>query len=164
MHFAGVDRVAIVVRDFQKAIDLYSALFEVQFDVLEDHLEQVRVAHARDKLGLEVVAPMSADGAIGAHLTRLLAERGEGVDVVAVRVDDLEAAAGSFREHGIEPVGRMEHGSLKEAIYDGSRLFGLGLVLNEYQEPHPCYVEATRFLTATPAARRLNTGRVENPR
>lgn len=154
MHFAGVDRVAIVVRDFQKAIDLYSALFGIHFDVLEDHLEQILVEHARNKFGLEVVAPISPNGAIGAHLTRLLEERGEGVDVVAVRVDDLEAAVASFREHGIEPVGRMEHGSLREAIYDGSRLFGLGLVLNEYQEPHPCHVEASRFLTKAGAQSR----------
>ena len=66
--------------------------------------------------------------------------------MVAVRVDDLEAAVEAFRQHGLDPIGRMEHGSLKEVMYDSSHLLGLGLVLNEYQEPHPCYLEATRFL------------------
>jgi hypothetical protein len=148
MLFQGIDRVAVVVRDFGDAVDSLAALFGIEFDVVEDQIEQVRVAHARSKFGLEVVSPMSADAPIGAHLTQLLDERGEGVDVVVVRVDDLDAAVSSFQRLGVEPVGRMEHGSLKEAMYSPSQLFGMGLVLNEYKEPHPCYLEAKRFLQA----------------
>jgi predicted enzyme related to lactoylglutathione lyase len=64
-----VDRVAVVVKDLRKAIELYSTLFNLEFDVVEE------------------------------------------------RMNDLEAAVEAFRSHGLEPVERMQHGSLTRATW-----------------------------------------------
>jgi hypothetical protein len=146
MLFKGVDRVVIVVWDHRQAVDRFSKLFGIEFDVAEDTVEQVWVAQARSKFGLEVISPISTAGSIGAHLTQKLEERGEGLDVVVVRVDDLDAAVEAFRNMGMEPTGRMDHGSHREANYAPEQAFGIGLVLNEYEEPHPCHLETMRFL------------------
>jgi len=152
MSFRGIDRVALVVRDMDAAVAFFSKIFHVGFDVIDDDLEQIRVAHARDKFGLELVSPMSPDSRLGAHLTELLAQKGECVDVVVVRVDDLDEAVEEFRKAGLEPFGLLDHGDMREAMYDPSHLFGLPLILNDYVEPHPCSVAARAYLESRPEA------------
>ncbi|MCL5734125.1 MAG: VOC family protein [Actinobacteria bacterium] len=92
MSFYGLDRVALVVWDMDKAISFFTQVLGVDFDVVEDQVEQIRVAHARNKFGLELMPPVSTTARLGAHVTQLLNDKGEGIDIVAVRVDDIEQA------------------------------------------------------------------------
>jgi methylmalonyl-CoA epimerase len=98
-----LDHVAIAVRD----LEAWTQRFEVMLGrpvsfhgrIPEDH-----VLTAQFHLGetmIELISPSAEQGAVA----RRLRDAGEGVYLIAVRVDDLEATLARLREAGVRLIG-----------------------------------------------------------
>ena len=98
-----VDHVGIAVPDLDAAIDFYASAFGLRATHIEVNEEQgVREAmlHAPgDESGpaVQLLAPLRPDSTIG----KFLDTRGAGIQQVAYRVADIDAAAESLRAKGL---------------------------------------------------------------
>jgi methylmalonyl-CoA/ethylmalonyl-CoA epimerase len=101
--FSAVDHVGIAVADLDEAIAWYGRTFGMHV-VHEEINEEMGVREAMLQVGddasaaqLQLLAPLSADSAIGRFLDR----RGPGIQQLAYRVADIEAVTRTLRERGI---------------------------------------------------------------
>ena len=94
----GLDHVAIVVRDLEKAIELYQSAFGLTLAEIEEVPEQkVRTAIFGHGLGrIELICPTTADSGVAKYLEK----RGEGLHHICVEVEDIEQAMSALREKG----------------------------------------------------------------
>ena len=100
----AVDHVGIAVTDLDAAIEFQRATFGLEVAHTEVNEEQgVREAMLRapgDAAGatqLQVIAPLRADSAIAKFLDR----NGPGLQQLAYRVTDVEAASAALRDKGL---------------------------------------------------------------
>ena len=104
--------VGLVVKDINKAIDLYSKAFGFQpgpFGVMEIPEQGIKnFALMIGKNFIELLEPTDPQMRIG----KFLKERGEGLYHISFRVDDLSAEVQSLREKGIIVEGPMPIPSL----------------------------------------------------
>jgi hypothetical protein len=154
---------APVVENMDEAVSHFKELLQADFDVIEDDTERIRAAYARNKFGLDLVSPLSTGGRLGTQVTQLLAEKGGGIDVIVIRVDDLDRAMEHLRRFSLDPLGRLDRGDMREPWFDSSRLFGLSLPINEYLDVHPQYRAGQGFLEGTGSANANQKG-TENDR
>ena len=99
-----VDHVGIACRDLDRAVALYQATFGLEVASLEVNEEQgVREAMMRAEgdpgtgVAVQLLAPLREDSAIAKFLTK----SGPGLQQLAYRVTDVEAAAATLREKGV---------------------------------------------------------------
>jgi methylmalonyl-CoA/ethylmalonyl-CoA epimerase len=97
-----LDHVGIACRDLRRAIDMYRETFGLGMVHLEENEEQgVREAmlSAPGDTGtaVQLLAPLRPDSAIGKFLDR----NGPGIQQVAYRVADIDAACAALREKGL---------------------------------------------------------------
>ncbi|MFG1918440.1 methylmalonyl-CoA epimerase [Micromonospora sp. NPDC048898] len=132
----GIDHVGIAVPDLDEAIALYTGVFGLRCVHREQNDEQgVREAmlEAGDQGGtrIQLLAPLSAQSPIATFLDR----RGPGVQQVAYRVADIDAAGAALRERGArllyETPRRGTEGSLVNFVHPRSA----GGVLVELVQP-----------------------------
>jgi catechol 2,3-dioxygenase-like lactoylglutathione lyase family enzyme len=104
---AGLDHVAIAVRDFGAAVDGYRRLMGREPE-LESRDGAERAWFHLANMALEVIAP-SGDGAAGDRLRARLDDAGEGLWIAAFQVDDVADAAHLLSRRGldVEPVGTV---------------------------------------------------------
>jgi methylmalonyl-CoA/ethylmalonyl-CoA epimerase len=98
--FRGIDHVVIAVKDLEAGIAQYEALYGVPAtDRGEPPGAGFKNAYFRfgGDSYLELVAPTNDTGPVG----RRVAASGEGVYLVAMRVDDLDATLADLRSKGI---------------------------------------------------------------
>jgi methylmalonyl-CoA/ethylmalonyl-CoA epimerase len=98
----GVDHVGIAVADLDEAIAWYSATFGLVATHTETNEEQgVREAmlSAPGDTGtaIQLLAPLRPDSPIGRFLDR----NGPGIQQMAYRVADIDAACGALRQKGV---------------------------------------------------------------
>jgi methylmalonyl-CoA/ethylmalonyl-CoA epimerase len=101
--FKGVDHIVVAVKDLDAAVANYEAIFGTAVS------ERNEMAAAGMKMAffrfpdsyVELVSNLGDEGPIAKRLT----ERGEGVHIVAMKVDDLEATVAALREKGVRLVG-----------------------------------------------------------
>jgi methylmalonyl-CoA/ethylmalonyl-CoA epimerase len=96
-----IDHVGIAVADLDAAIAFYAATFGVHA-VHEEVNEEQGVREAMLAVGdgetrIQLLAPLSRDSAIAKFLDR----SGPGLQQLAFRVDDVEAAGAMLRERGL---------------------------------------------------------------
>jgi methylmalonyl-CoA epimerase len=102
--FKGIDHVVIAVSDLETSIKSYEAIYGVP---ATDRGEPAGAGfkNAYFRFGaesyLELVSPTNETGPVG----RRVAASGEGVYLVAMQVDDLDATITSLREKGIRLIG-----------------------------------------------------------
>jgi methylmalonyl-CoA/ethylmalonyl-CoA epimerase len=98
-----LDHVAIAVRDLEEWTRRFEVLLgrPVSFrgSIPEDHVLTAQFHLGETKL--ELIAPSADQGAVA----RRLRDAGEGVYLIAVRVDDLEATLARLREQDVRLVG-----------------------------------------------------------
>ncbi len=101
--FKGIDHVVIAVKDIDTSIKSYEAIYSVPAsDRGEPPGAGFKNAYFRfGDTYLELVSPTNDHGPVG----RRLAASGEGVYLVAMAVDNLEATLNSLRAAGIRLVG-----------------------------------------------------------
>jgi len=94
-----IDHLGIAVRSIEQALGFYRDVLGLTVEHLETVAEQ-RIRVAMLPIGdsrLELMEPTDPAGAVG----RFLETRGEGLQHVAIGVDDIEVALARAREHGV---------------------------------------------------------------
>lgn len=101
--FKGVDHVVIAVKDLDAAIGRYEAIYGTG---VSDRSEApaAGMAMAFFRFGDSYIELVSNTGDQG-PIAKRLAEMGEGVHLVAMKVDDIQATLADLREKGIRLVG-----------------------------------------------------------
>ena len=101
--FKGVDHVVIAVKDLDASVGRYETIYGTD---VSDRSEApaAGMAMAFFRFGdsyIELVSATSDQGPIAKRLS----EQGEGVHLVAMKVDDMDATLTKLREQGIRLVG-----------------------------------------------------------
>ena len=101
--FKGVDHVVVAVKDLDKSIGRYEAIYGAPVsDRSEAPAAGMKMAFFRfGDSYVELVSNLGDDGPIA----KRLADRGEGVHLVAMKVDDLDKTLAELREKGVRLVG-----------------------------------------------------------
>jgi methylmalonyl-CoA epimerase len=104
MTFNGVDHVAIRVKDIDDAIATWRDKFGMELDRTAESVE-LGIKHAFFQLAngsfLELVAPTDKQSAVG----KAISSRGEGIHIVSLNVDDLDATVEHLQENGVQLIG-----------------------------------------------------------
>jgi methylmalonyl-CoA epimerase len=101
--FKGVDHVVVAVKDLDASVGRYETIYGTEVsDRSEAPQAGMKMAFFRfaDSY-VELVSNLGNEGPIAKRLE----ERGEGVHLIAMKVDDLEQAVASLREKGVRLVG-----------------------------------------------------------
>jgi methylmalonyl-CoA/ethylmalonyl-CoA epimerase len=101
--FKGVDHVVVAVKDLDASIGKYEAIYGAPVsDRSEAAAAGMKMAFFRfaDSY-VELVSNLGDDGPIA----KRLADRGEGVHLIAMKVDDLDKTLAELREKGVRLVG-----------------------------------------------------------
>lgn len=122
----GIDHVGVAVPDLAKALDFYQSTFAARLIHQEENGEQ-GVVEAMVALGselgtvIQLLAPLTADSPIA----RFIEKNGPGMQQLAFRVRDVEAATAQARALGIR------------ALYDEPKRGTLGARIN-FLHPKDC--------------------------
>lgn len=145
MFRAKLDRVAIVVKDAEKAVKDMEKLLGCEFyGPLDDQGAGLLVALPR-RGGIELVSPTRSDDAINA--TQLLATKGEGITGIALRVEDIQEAERHFASLGLKPDVRINHGGMKEILFKAQEAtHNVEIAINEYPEANGLGLEVAHDL------------------
>jgi len=134
----GIDHVGIAVPDLDEALEFYARTFGLQAvheEVNEEQgIREAMLGVAGTDVRIQLMAPLDDDS----PLATFLARRGQGIQQLAYRVTDVEAAAAALRERGL----RLLYDSPKRGTA-GSRINFVhpkdaGGVLVELVEPAAC--------------------------
>jgi methylmalonyl-CoA epimerase len=101
--FKGVDHVVVAVKDLDASVGRYESIYGAP---VSDRSEspQAGMQMAFFRFGdsyVELVSNLGSEGPIAKRLE----ERGEGVHLIAMKVDDLEKTVAELREKGVRLVG-----------------------------------------------------------
>jgi methylmalonyl-CoA epimerase len=101
--FKGVDHVVIAVKDLDTSVGTYESIYGTSVsDRSEAPAAGMKMAFFRfGDSYIELVSNLGEEGPIA----KRLADRGEGVHLVAMKVENLEKTLGELREKGIRLVG-----------------------------------------------------------
>jgi methylmalonyl-CoA epimerase len=101
--FKGVDHVVVAVKDLDKSIGRYEAIYGAPVsDRSEAPAAGMKMAFFRfGDSYVELVSNLGDEGPIA----KRLADRGEGVHLMAMKVDDLDKTLAELREKGVRLVG-----------------------------------------------------------
>lgn len=101
--FKGVDHVVVAVKDLDAAVGRYEAIYGTAVsDRNENAAAGMKMAFFRfGNSYVELVSNLGDEGPIAQRL----ASRGEGVHLIAMKVDDLDKTLADLREKGVRLVG-----------------------------------------------------------
>lgn len=101
--FKGVDHVVIAVKDLDAAVQRYETIYDT---TVSDRSEApaAGMAMAFFRFGDSYIELVSATGDQG-PIAKRLAEMGEGVHLVAMKVDNIDTTLARLRDAGIRLVG-----------------------------------------------------------
>jgi lactoylglutathione lyase/methylmalonyl-CoA/ethylmalonyl-CoA epimerase len=101
--FKGVDHVVIAVKDLDAAVGRYETIYGTTVSERSE-APAAGMAMAFFRFGDSYIELVSATGDQG-PIAKRLADLGEGVHLVAMKVDDIDATLTELREKGIRLVG-----------------------------------------------------------
>jgi len=101
--FKGLDHLVVAVKDLDASVRKYEAIYGVPVsDRSEAAAAGMKMAFFRfGESYVELVSNLGEEGPIA----KRLADRGEGVHLVAMKVDDLDKTLTELREKGVRLVG-----------------------------------------------------------
>lgn len=101
--FKGVDHVVVAVKDLDAAVGRYEAIYgSAVSDRNENAAAGMKMAFFRfGDSYVELVSNLGDEGPIAQRLT----SRGEGVHLIAMKVDDLDKTLADLRAKGVRLVG-----------------------------------------------------------
>jgi methylmalonyl-CoA epimerase len=130
-----IDRIAIAVKDLDRARDFFSDLFAVDFDEPRTH-DALGMRGCYSACGLELIEPTREESLIG----RFIQKRGEGLWALVLKVKDMEEAVRAFTAKGLRVAGEVRVGQMREVAFHPKESFGVEIVLAEYPEKHAATV------------------------
>ena len=101
--FKGVDHIVVAVKDLDASIGRYETIYGAEVSD-RNEAPQAGMKMAFFRFGdsyVELVSNLGNDGPIAKRLE----DRGEGVHLIAMKVDDLEKTVAELREKGVRLVG-----------------------------------------------------------
>lgn len=99
MNILRIDHVGIAVKSLEEARKLYEALGLKVTDIEEVAEQKVRVAFLPlEGSEIELLETTDPEGPIG----KFIEKRGEGIQHIALRVDNLEAALEELKSRGVQ--------------------------------------------------------------
>jgi methylmalonyl-CoA epimerase len=101
--FKGLDHLVVAVKDLDASVKRYETIYGMEVsDRSEAAAAGMKMAFFRfGESYVELVSNLGDDGPIA----KRLADRGEGVHLVAMKVDDLDKTLAELREKGVRLVG-----------------------------------------------------------
>lgn len=100
-HIVCLDHIGIAVADLDQALTFYTETlgFELRHREInvEQQVEEAMIAAPGSSVAIQLLAPTSPESAI----SKFINTRGEGLQQIAYRVDDVEAASAAAREAGL---------------------------------------------------------------
>jgi methylmalonyl-CoA epimerase len=95
-----IDHIGIVVRDLQEALKVYEVALGLPLEeVVEVPDQKVEIAMLPvGESKIELVQPTSDDTGVA----KFLEKRGEGIHHICIEVEDIEAALGQLKAHGVQ--------------------------------------------------------------
>jgi methylmalonyl-CoA epimerase len=101
--FKGLDHLVVAVKDLDASVKRYETIYGMEVsDRSEAAAAGMKMAFFRfGESYVELVSNLGDEGPIA----RRLADRGEGVHLVAMKVDDLDKTLAELREKGVRLVG-----------------------------------------------------------
>lgn len=99
MKILGVDHIGIAAEDMDGSVNFYTQVLGLEMTGVEEVAEQkVRTAFLPvGQSELEILESTAPDGPIARHI----AKSGEGIQHIALRVDDIDAALAELKEKGV---------------------------------------------------------------
>lgn len=141
MRIERIDRVAIAVRELEKAMTFFSSMFGIKFDeIIENDQHKYRVVYSA--VGLELIEPTD----ISSSIDKFIRKRGEGIIFVVFKVSDIEEGKRLLQQKGLRLVGEIRRGKWQEALFHPKDSFGVQIGLCEYEAPHPTTCAALHAL------------------
>lgn len=133
----GLDHVAVVVKDLDRAIGMYRDVLGMELAEVEEVPEQeVRAAiFGRGRGRVELICPTTQDSGVAQFLDK----RGEGLHHICIEVEDIEATMAALREQGaplIDKAPRPGVGGAKVAFIHPRGTGGVLIELRQGPE-HP---------------------------
>ena len=101
--FKGVDHIVVAVKDIDAAVGRYETVYGTKVSERRDN-EAGGMKMAFFRFGDSYIELVSATGDQG-PIAKRLSEQGEGVHLVAMKVDDMDATLAKLRDAGIRLVG-----------------------------------------------------------
>jgi methylmalonyl-CoA epimerase len=98
--FVGVDHVGVVVKNLDEAIGVYRDVLGFRLKsvhVLTERKVRVAFFSTGGETNIELLEPIGSDSPVA----KFLESRGEGIQHVAVRVDDIETALAELKSKGV---------------------------------------------------------------
>jgi methylmalonyl-CoA/ethylmalonyl-CoA epimerase len=135
--FEKIDRVAIAVKDLEKAKDFFSDLLDIDFDIVGQN-DALGMRGAYSASGLELIESSRPDSMIA----KFIEQRGEGLWALVLKVRDMDEAIKKFKEKGLKIAGDVKAGTMREVAFHPKGSHGVEIVLAEYPEKHPATVAA----------------------
>ena len=128
----AIHHLGWAVRSIDKSRDHFETALGLEFRGEESHPD-VRVAFfGGGQVAVELLEPLDERTAVG----RFIAERGEGVHHLALKVDDVAAAMEEASRHGFVPIDSAPHkGSRGTVVGMVDPLRGDGVLIQYVQEP-----------------------------
>jgi methylmalonyl-CoA/ethylmalonyl-CoA epimerase len=101
--FKGVDHVVIAVQDLDKAIEQFEALYGMECSERGEPVSSgLRYAYFRfGDTYTELISPVSDEGPVA----RRLSQSGDGLYLIAMRVDNIDEAVDELRTKGMRLLG-----------------------------------------------------------
>ena len=95
-----IDHIGIAVSDLEEALQLYRDILGLEVEKTEE-FGGMKIAFVPiGDTEFELLQPLDPDGA----LAKFLEKRGEGVQHIALRVDDVEKALEEFKARGLKVI------------------------------------------------------------
>ena len=135
MSFEKIDRVVIGVRKLNEARDFFWALFNIEFDEVPVPNE-LKLRAAYSSFGLELVEATAPHTLID----NFVRKRGEGVFAIVIKVTNMNDAVNALEEKGMQRVGEVKCGGLREIAFHPKNSYGVQIVLAEYPAKHPATI------------------------
>jgi methylmalonyl-CoA epimerase len=135
--FEKIDRVAIAVKDLEKAAEFFSDLLGIEFDIVGSSRE-LGMRGGYSACGLELIEPTHPESLIA----KFLNQRGEGLWALVLKVRNMDEAIKKFKEKGLKVAGDVTIGAMREVAFHPKGSYGVELVLAEYPEKHGATVAA----------------------
>ncbi len=122
---AGIDHLHLNVYELEKAIEIFTGLFECKHNV-PLYIDSIDGVNSMNSFGMDVIAPASPDGLYGKMMQRL----GEGISAVSFYVDDLDDATQKIEATGIRKVSEIGFPEIeRQTQFHAKDSFGMSLEL-----------------------------------